>query len=117
MEKVIVFIRRLGLKVYAAKFREYEVDGKALVLLDDEDFDNMEISSRIHRKKIRVEVDRIFVLKDVGTMLRDHDLRREKIRKAKLYKAAAITLQVFLLNYSIQMSFVIDDFSDYAACI
>ena len=79
--------------MYVGKFQEYEVDGRALALLDDEDFDNMEIFNTIHRKKIWVEVKRIFTLKDVGNMARAHEIRREKIRKSKLFNASATFLQ------------------------
>ena len=91
--RVILWLRRIGLKMYVGKFQEYEVDGRALALLDDEDFDNMEIFNKIHRKKIWVEIKRIFTLKDVGNMARAHEIRREKIRKAKLFNASAIILQ------------------------
>ena len=91
--KVLLWLRRIGLKMYVGKFEEYEVDGRALALLDDEDFDNMEIFNKIHRKKIWFEIKRIFTLKDVGNMARAHEIRREKIRKAKLFNASAIFLQ------------------------
>jgi hypothetical protein len=93
MKRVILWLRRIGLKIYAGKFEEYEVDGRALVLLDDEDFDNMEIFNKIHRKKIWVEIKRIFTLESIGNMARAHEIRREKIRKAKLFNASAVFLQ------------------------
>lgn len=95
--KVLVFLRRMGLKQYVKNFVEYEVDGRALVLLDDEDFDNMEIENKIHRKKIKLEVERIFTLKNAAAMARDHEIRRERIRKQKLFWLSALTLQVKLL--------------------
>ena len=79
--------------MYVGKFEEYDVDGRALVLLDDEDFDNMEIWNKIHRKKIWVEIKRIFTLGNIGNMARAHEIRREKIRKSKLFNASAVFLQ------------------------
>ena len=62
-------------------------------MLDDEDFDNMEIWNRIHRKKIFFEMQRIFTLKDRASLVQEHELRREGIRKNKLFNASALTLQ------------------------
>ena len=93
-ERVLIFLRRLGLKQYVKNFIDYEVDGRALVLLDDEDYDNMAIDNKIHRKKIRLEVERIFTLKNAAAMARDHEIRRERIRKQKLFSSSALKLQV-----------------------
>ena len=64
-------------------------------MIDDEDFDNMAISSKIHRKKILVEMGRIFTLPNETrlALTKGHELRREKIKKEKLYKKSAIILQ------------------------
>eukprot|EP01031_Cornospumella_fuschlensis_P039725 gene39725-48366_t len=45
VERVSLFLRRIGLKQYVETMRSYHVDGNALVLLDDEDFTNLGITS------------------------------------------------------------------------
>jgi len=44
LPQVSIFLRRMGLKQYVDIFNSYDVDGQALVLLDEEDFANMEIT-------------------------------------------------------------------------
>ena len=90
--RVQLFLRRLGLRKYVRSFEQFGIDGAALVLMDDEDFDNLEVWSRygcrqrrqlaqasrhsqltrtltptrlirIHRKKIVVEKDKIYLRK------------------------------------------------------
>ena len=55
----------------------------------------MAIFSKIHRKKILVEMGRIFTLPNETrlALTKGHELRREKIKKEKLYKKSAIILQ------------------------
>lgn len=62
VERVSLFLRRIGLKQYVKPLANYGVDGRSLALLDDEDFDNLEIWNRVHRRKIQYEVKRIFTL-------------------------------------------------------
>jgi hypothetical protein len=37
VDRVALFLRRIGLKQYVEKMRTYDVDGTTLLLLDDED--------------------------------------------------------------------------------
>jgi len=62
VERVSLFLRRIGLKQYVKQLANYGVDGRSLALLDDEDFDNIEIWNKVHRRKIQYEVKRIFTL-------------------------------------------------------
>ncbi len=73
--------------------RSYQVDGNCLILLDDEDFENMNITNRLHIKKIRVEIDRIYMPHRKIVMGEEHIARREKIRRQKMFLAAAILIQ------------------------
>lgn len=73
--------------------RQYCVDGNALMLLDEEDFENMKITSRIHIKKLKVEIDRIYSTHKQIVMSEEHMARREKIRRQKMFLAAAILIQ------------------------
>lgn len=99
-DQVVVFLRRIGLKQYANKFRDYYVDGYTFVLLDYEDYENMDILNRVHIRKIQVEIAKIF---DVSTMTSGlgelHQLRRERIRKAKMFAAGATLIQAVFRGY------------------
>lgn len=89
-----LFLRRIGLKQYVQIFRNYNVNGRTLILLDDEDYENLYITSRVHIRKIQVEIKRIY--RPSGAAIRmsdDHIARREKIRRQKMYHAAAIMAQ------------------------
>jgi hypothetical protein len=91
---VSLFLRRIGFKKYVELFKNYNVDGKTLILLDEEDYENLNITNRVHIRKIRVEIDRIY--KRTGPALQiseDHAVRREKIRRQKMFNAAAIMAQ------------------------
>ena len=44
--QVTLFLRRIGLKRFVDIFKAYGVDGKALLLLDPEDFENMKIFNK-----------------------------------------------------------------------
>ena len=48
-----MFLRRIGLKAFTQQFWEYGVNGRALVLLDGEDYENMGVFSKISIKKIK----------------------------------------------------------------
>lgn len=54
--QVSLFLRRIGLKQYVDTFRGYNVDGRALILLDEEDYENLHITSRVHIRKIQVRL-------------------------------------------------------------
>lgn len=93
--RVSIFLRRCGLKQYVERMLSYGVDGNALVLLDDEDYENLGITNRLHIRKIRVEIDRIFDprLQRKVVMSEMHEQRREKIRKQKMFHNAATRIQ------------------------
>jgi hypothetical protein len=91
---VSLFLRRIGLKQYVQIFLNYNVNGRTLMLLDAEDYENLFITSSIHIRKIQVEIQRIY--RHTGPALHqadDHIARREKIRRQKMYHAAAIMVQ------------------------
>lgn len=80
--------------------KSYQVDGNALILLDDEDYDNLGIFNRIHKKKITVEIGKIFSPKKQINMSEEHTARREKIRRQKMFEASAIIIQKYFRRYS-----------------
>jgi len=98
--RVGLFLRRIGLKRYASLMVDYGVDGGSVLMLDAEDYDNMGITSRIHRRKIEVELARIYVPKgNEVTMSTDHAVKREKIKKARIYKESATLIQRVYRGY------------------
>ena len=101
LDRVSLFLRRIGLKQYVQIFRNYSVNGKALILLDEEDYENLYVLNRVHIRKIQVEIKRIY--KATGPALHisdDHAARREKIRRQKMYHAAAIMAQKHFRMFS-----------------
>ena len=99
VERVCLFLRRIGLKQYVRTFRDYGTDGRALVLLDGEDFDNLEVWSKVHRKKILMEIHRECPVYKKENMSEAHAIRREKIRKMKLMIYSALKVQMAFRQY------------------
>ena len=95
-------MRRIGLKQYVDTMVHYEVDGNALLLLDNEDFENMNITNRLHIKKIRVEIEKIYTGTSSLHMSEEHFARREKIRRNKMFLAAALLIQRQFRKYAAQ---------------
>ena len=91
--RVSIFLRRIGLKMYVKRFMDYGVTGNSLVLIDDEDFDNLEIFSKVHRKKIQIEVAKFYIKKKSDVYTEEHAARREAIRKRKLFTITSIKIQ------------------------
>ena len=96
---VKMFLRRIGFKKYAENLFNYNVDGRALLLMDDEDFDNVDIFNKIHRKKIRVEVKKRYPHEFKERMSEEASLRREAIRKFKLFTLTAQLIQAVFRGY------------------
>lgn len=102
IDEVSLFMRRIGLKQYKETMRSYQVDGNALVLLDDEDYENMGITNRVAIRKIRVEIDRIFRPVRPIVKSEEHEARREKIRRHKMFMASALKIQRQFRRYKAQ---------------
>lgn len=66
-----------------------------LLKLDEEDFDNLNVTSSIHMKKIVVELDRLFPLRDRVELEEDehHYIKRERMRNEKRKDYAACMIQ------------------------
>jgi hypothetical protein len=62
----------------------------------------MVITSRIHRKKIRIELEKVFKSFKKISMTETHSQRREKIRRQKMFHAAAILIQKQFRRYRAQ---------------
>ena len=99
VERTILFLRRIGLKQYADTFRDYGVDGRAFLLLDGEDFDNLEVWSKVHRRKILMEIHRECPVYKKENMSEAHAIRRERIRKMKLMIYSALKVQMAYRQY------------------
>ena len=69
-------------------------------MLDMEDYENMDITNRVHIRKIEVEINKIYKRTNAAGHLREvHQIRREKIRKAKMFAAAASLIQSVFRGY------------------
>jgi hypothetical protein len=102
IEEVSIFLRRIGLKQYVDTMKGYEVDGNALVLLDEEDYENLKIINRVHIRKIEVEIQRIFRPVRPVIISEEHAARRELIRRHKMFNAAAIKIQAQFRRFRAQ---------------
>ncbi len=71
----------------------YDVDGRSLCLLDKEDFDNMGIVNRVHIRRIRVELEKIYKNKERLLISSAHEFRREQIRRKKQFDKSVIIIQ------------------------
>jgi len=98
-DDVYLFLRRIGLKIYADNLYMYGIDGKALLLLDNEDFDNLDIFNRIHRKKIKAEVFKRYPFEFRERASEEQTRRREAIRKLKLFTMASKAIQSVFRGY------------------
>jgi len=96
---VSIFMRRIGLKQYANTLFEYGINGRTLVQLDQEDFDNLNIFNKVHIRKIQVEVAKRFTVVKRERISEEHAFRREKIRKIKIFTAASLAIQVSFRMY------------------
>ena len=79
---------------YAKTFHDYGVDGLMLMRLIGEDYDNLEVTSFVHRKKIELELEKILPLSeriDVGSD--SLFLKRERMRMARKRDDAASLIQ------------------------
>lgn len=99
VDRVSIFLRRIGLKQYVRTFRDYGTNGRALVLLDSEDFENLEVWSRVHRKKILTEINRVCPVYKKENISEAHAIRREKIRKMKLLIYSSLKVQMAFRQY------------------
>lgn len=98
-DDVYMFLRRIGFKSYADNLYEYGIDGKALLLLDNEDFDNLDIFNKIHRKKIKAEVYKKYPHEFRERASEEQTMRREAIRKLKLFTMASKLIQSVFRGY------------------
>lgn len=69
-------------------------------MLDKEDFDNMKIYNKVHIRKIKVELAKIFVPKDKLYKSDIHEYRREIIKRMKAQEKAAIIIQKYFRRFS-----------------
>jgi hypothetical protein len=91
--QVCLFIRRLGYKEYVPDLIKYHVDGRTLLLLDTGDYPSINITTRLHIRKIQVEIDKRYppwLREDITSI---HLIRREKLRRQGELEAAAIEIQ------------------------
>ena len=69
------------------------------MLLEDEDFDNLNVHSTLHRKKVRVELKKRYPHEFRERVSEEMTLRREAIRKFKLFTMASNHIQAVFRGY------------------
>lgn len=102
MNQVQLFLRRIGLKQYLIQFIDYEVDGKTLLLLDIEDYENMNIYNKIHQKKIFIEINKIYKFDKKKRVTEAMIIKREKFQKIQQLIQSAIIIQKYYRRYYIK---------------
>lgn len=91
--RVSLFLRRIDLKHHVESFIDYGVDGKTLLMLGKEDYDNMNVTNRVDVRKIEVELMKIYPYEKKLRVTEDIFLRRERVKKMKLFNASALKIQ------------------------
>jgi hypothetical protein len=93
VEEVCLFIRRLGFKQYVSDLKKFRVDGRTLLLLDTGDYPSINITTRLHIRRIQVEIDKRWPSWKREEINSIHLVRREKLRRQGELEAAAIEIQ------------------------
>jgi hypothetical protein len=90
---VCIFVRRLGFKAYVPDLIKYRVDGRTLLLLDTGDYPSININTRLHIRRIQVEIDKRWPPWKREEITSIHLVRREKLKRQGELEAAAIEIQ------------------------
>jgi hypothetical protein len=93
LEEVCLFVRRLGFKQYVPDLIKYRVDGRTLLLLDTGDYPSININTRLHIRRIQVEIDKRWPSWKREEINSIHLVRREKLRRQGELETAAIEIQ------------------------
>jgi len=91
--EVCVFFRRLGYRDYVKDLKTFKVDGRTLLLLDTQDYANINITDKIHIRKIQVEIDRLWPPWKRESINSLHLIRRAKLKRQGELEAAVLTIQ------------------------
>ena len=66
VEDVVLFFRRLGFKSYVRYLYNFNIDGNTLLMLDEDDYQFINIYNKLHIKKIMIEVNRRHPINALG---------------------------------------------------
>lgn len=86
-------MRRLGFKAYVPDLIKYRVDGRTLLLLDTGDYPSININTRLHIRRIQVEIDKRWPPWKREEINSIHMVRREKLKRQGELEAAAKEIQ------------------------
>ncbi|CAM9593047.1 unnamed protein product, partial [Choristocarpus tenellus] len=92
VEETVVFIRRCGLRRYAAKFHHFNVDGALFMTFEPEDFQLLGMTNSLCVKKLLLEIERRDAFVGYNTRTRDL-LRRAALRQRYFKETQATVLQ------------------------
>lgn len=92
---MILFIRRLGYRKYGyiEILRRFNIDGQLLLFFDINDFAEIGIRNRIHIRRIKIELDKIYPENRREAISAIFKVKREKMRRFKQLEGAAIDIQ------------------------
>lgn len=83
----------MGFKEYVPDLVKYRVDGRTLLLLDTCDYPSININTRLHIRRIQVEIDKRWPPWKREEINSIHLIRREKLKRQGELEAAAIEIQ------------------------
>jgi hypothetical protein len=101
VERVVLFIRRLGYKKYGYVeiIRKFKVDGQLLLFFTTDDFRGIGITNRIHIRRIQMELNSIFPASRRNIIANTFRIRREKLNGLKRINNAATVIQRYFRGY------------------
>lgn len=98
VDEVVLFFRRIGFKAYVRYVYDFKIDGKTLLLLDDDDFQFINIYNKLHIKKIAIEIERRYPMSQerkqkVSALKSEYRLRRQALERTQFYIRMAKRIQ------------------------
>ena len=73
--------------------KKYSIDGQLLLFFDVEDFGDIGIKNRVHIRRIKIELDKIYPESRREAISAIFKVKREKMRRFKQLEGAAIDIQ------------------------
>jgi len=93
IERITIFMRRLGLRQYVELVNKYAIDGRTLLLLEESDFLLMGVTTTIHAKKIMLALEDVYPTRFRDKIGAAYLLRLEKIRRHGAFEEASLVVQ------------------------
>lgn len=86
--RVILFFRRIGLKCYVPNVLKFNITGKVLLDIEEDDFQFVNIYNAVHIRKILVEMSRVYPMRNKvksSTTVTANQIRKEALERTNYY--------------------------------